>query len=140
MRGGRPAILGFGIVFAAVRCSRTEVRSAPVLAKASPKPKLAGRAVGRRWMDQASGCPVVPCGEDAPRSWVLASFSLRSGAHVLKYAPLLSSRKPRQGPSLRGGRLGGDGWTKLAAAPWFHPGTAPRDLGFWHRFRCGPVL
>ena len=31
---------------------------------------------------------------------VLASFSLRSGAHVLKYAPLRSSRKPRQNTEL----------------------------------------
>src|SRR5436190_21738202 len=39
------------------------------------------------------------------------SFSLRSGAHVLKYCPweaptvAWSSRKPRQNPSLQGGRL-----------------------------------
>ena len=39
----------------------------------------------------------------ARRSWLLASFSLRSDAHVLKYAPLRSSRKPRQKPGLAGG-------------------------------------
>jgi hypothetical protein len=43
--------------------------------------------------------------EHARRSWVLASFSLRSGAHVLKYAPLRSSRKPRQNPGLASGQL-----------------------------------
>src|SRR6188472_879611 len=44
----------------------------------------------------------------ARRSWLLASFSLRSGAHVLKYAPLRSSRKPRQKPGLAGGLLTSD--------------------------------
>ena len=43
----RPAILGFGFVLAARGCSRTQVRSAPVLAKASPKAQTcwAGRAL-----------------------------------------------------------------------------------------------
>ena len=40
----RPLILASGFVFAAVRCSRTHVRSAPVLAKASPETRLSGRA------------------------------------------------------------------------------------------------
>src|SRR5690606_29091677 len=40
---GRPPISGFGFVSAALRCSSTHVRSAPVLAKASPKPELDGR-------------------------------------------------------------------------------------------------
>jgi len=44
IRGGRLAILAFGSVFAALRCSRTQVRSASVLAKASPKAKLTRRA------------------------------------------------------------------------------------------------
>ena len=48
---GRPAISGLGFVLAALRVGRARllervvqaVRSAPVLAKASPKPELAGR-------------------------------------------------------------------------------------------------
>jgi hypothetical protein len=40
-------------------------------------------------------------GEGARAFRVLASFSLRSGAHVLKYAPLRSSGKPRQNAELR---------------------------------------
>src|SRR5882724_369784 len=43
--------------------------------------------------------------EHARRSWLLASFSLRSGTHVPTYAPLRSSRKPRQKPGLTGGQL-----------------------------------
>ena len=43
----RPLILASGFVFAPVRCSRTNVRSAPVLAKASPETRLSGRAAGR---------------------------------------------------------------------------------------------
>src|SRR6188768_380892 len=46
-----------------------------------------------------------PAGEHARRSWLLASFLLRSGAHVPTYAPLRSSRKPRQKPGLAGGQL-----------------------------------
>ena len=38
----------------------------------------------------------------ARRFWVLASFSLRSGAHVATYAPLRCSRKPRQNRKLAG--------------------------------------
>jgi hypothetical protein len=40
--------------------------------------------------------------QDARRSWILASFSLRSGAQVPTYVPLRCSRKPRQNPSLTG--------------------------------------
>ena len=38
---------------------------------------------------------------------VLASFGLRSGAHVLKYAPLRCSPKPRQNAELRAQVIGG---------------------------------
>src|SRR4051812_48092485 len=47
--------------------------------------------------------PHLSTGRHARRFRVLASFSLRSDAHVLKYAPLRSSRKPRQNPNLAGG-------------------------------------
>src|SRR5690606_24593278 len=40
---GRPPISSFGFVSAALRCSSTHVRSAPLLAKASPKSELDGR-------------------------------------------------------------------------------------------------
>jgi len=39
---------------------------------------------------------------DARRFLVLASFSLRSAAHVHEYAPLRCSRKPRQNAELGG--------------------------------------
>src|SRR5690606_22739022 len=46
---GRPPISVFGFVSAALRCSSTHVRSAPVLAKASPKPELDGRRLRLRY-------------------------------------------------------------------------------------------
>jgi hypothetical protein len=46
---------------------------------------------------------VVSAVGHARRSWSLASFSLRSGAHVLKYAALRCSRKPRQNQAWRAG-------------------------------------
>src|SRR6476661_4876984 len=48
---------------------------------------------------------LISTGKDARRSWLLASFSLRSSAHVLKGAQIRSSRKPRQKPGLAGGQL-----------------------------------
>jgi hypothetical protein len=45
--------------------------------------------------------PVGASGEGACGFRVLASFGLRSGAHVLKYAPLRCSPKPRQNAELR---------------------------------------
>jgi hypothetical protein len=48
------------------------------------------------------GIPGILSFHDARRFWVLASFSLRSGAHVDTYAPLRCSRKPRQNRKLAG--------------------------------------
>jgi hypothetical protein len=50
----------------------------------------------------ASTIPGILSCHDARRFWVLASFSLRSGAHVDTYAPLRCSRKPRQNRKLAG--------------------------------------
>ena len=54
---GRPPISGFCSVFAALRCSSTHVRSAPVLAKASPKPELDGRRPRLRYRGWRNASP-----------------------------------------------------------------------------------
>src|SRR5688572_29983926 len=51
---------------------------------------------------EVRGLPGISSFHDTRRFWVLASFSLRSGAHVHRYAPLRCSRKPRQIPKLAG--------------------------------------
>src|SRR5882724_7455730 len=55
----------------------------------------------------SSGC-------DARRFRVWASFSLRSDAHVQRYAPLRSSQKPRPNPNLAGGCCDG---TRASSPP-----------------------
>ena len=56
-------------------------------------------ALGRR---ASAHIPGILSLNHARRFWVLASFSLRSGAHVPSYAPLRCSRKPRQNAKLAG--------------------------------------
>jgi hypothetical protein len=56
--------------------------------------------------------PGIFSSSDVRRFWVLASFSLRSDAHIAKYAPLRCSRKPRQNA-----KLGGRGDLKRLGMP-----------------------
>src|SRR5690606_5922601 len=81
---GRPPISVFGFVSAALRCSSTHVRSAPVLAISSPKPELDGRRLRLRYRGWSS--PSSPqrataffrSTNNAAVSASAASFRLRS--------------------------------------------------------------
>ena len=56
----------------------------------------------RRGPSAPQAIPDILSFQHARRFWVLASFSLRAGAHVPLYAPLPCSRKPCQNAKLAG--------------------------------------
>jgi hypothetical protein len=67
------------------------------------KKKLEAAAPRSRSSKTPLTSPLISSHGHTCRFQVRASFSLRSGAHVLKYAPRRCSRKPRQNLNLAGG-------------------------------------